>query len=418
MPKIAKRLTALEVASLKKKGLHAVGGEAGLYLRIAEASRGWIYRFSMGGKRFDCGLGRYPNVSLEAARATAAAQHLKIRDGINPIEERATKRAEKKLAVLKNKTFRECATLYVEAQRDGWRNPKHAKQWESTLATYAFPVLGGLPVSRIDTGLVLAVLQQKTQGRDEQSGEFWKVKNETASRLRGRIEAILDWASVRKYRTGDNPARWSGHLEHELPKPGKVQDVQHYKALPYAEVGEFVRKLRSLDGVPSAKALEFLILPAARSGEVRGATWEEIDLEKKVWTVPAKRMKAGQAHRVPLSDASLSLLRSLPRIEGTNLLFPSVKKNVAMSDMVFSQLLARMGYDITAHGFRSTFRKWGGEQTNYPRDVMEHALAHKEPDPVVEAYSRTDLFKKRIRLMDDWAMFAEKNNAEAPCAPL
>ncbi|GHU48785.1 phage integrase [Betaproteobacteria bacterium] len=341
------------------------------------------------------------------------AQHLKIRNGINPVEERASRRTEKTLAVLKNKTFKECAALYIEAHSGEWRNPKHIKQWESTLATYAFPVFGGLSVSQIDTGLVLVVLQQKTQGQGGQSGEFWKVKNETASRLRGRIEAILDWATVRKYRTGDNPARWSGHLEHELPKPGKVQDVQHYKSLPWQQVGEFVQKLRGLRGVPSAIALEFLILTAARSGEVRGATWDEIDLEKKVWTVPAKRMKAGQLHRVPLSAASLSLLRALPRIEGTNLLFPSIRKNVAMSDMVFSQLLARMGYDITAHGFRSTFRTWGGEQTNYPHDVMEHALAHKEPDPVVEAYSRTDLYEKRIKLMDDWAEFADHFSALA-----
>jgi integrase len=277
---------------------------------------------------------------------------------------------------------------------------------------YAFQIFGDLPVSAIDTGLVLAVLQQKTENKSEK-GEFWRLKTETASRLRGRIEAVLDWARVRGLRDGENPARWVGHLEHQLPAPDKIKTTKHHPALPYSEIGKFMAALRAM-GAPSARALEFLILTAARSNEVRGATWDEIDFAKKMWLVPADRMKLPRPHRVPLPPPALRLLESLPRMAGTNLIFPS-PQNKKSSDMVFNALLGRMGYGerITAHGFRSTFRTWAAEMTACPVEVMERALAHKEQDAVVEAYARSDLYDKRIRLMVDWAEFCGKIQEKA-----
>ncbi|MBI5780742.1 MAG: integrase arm-type DNA-binding domain-containing protein [Rhodocyclales bacterium] len=400
MPKKLKELSALAVSRLKTDGRHAVGGVDGLHLRIAGASRSWVLRVAIGTRRRDIGLGSYPEVSLAEAREKARAMRQKIREGIDPIEERKAAKARAALEAAKNKTFEECANAYIEANRAGWKNAKHRQQWHNTLATYAFPLIGHLPVASIDTGLVLSVLQQPVgEGKT-----LWLDKTETAVRLRTRIEAVLDWATVRGYRSGDNPARWKGHLEHELPSKNKIKQVKHHPALPYAEIGAFMAELRQREGM-AARALEFVILTATRSGEVRGATWNEIDLDARLWVIPASRMKAAKEHRVPLADEAVKLLQSLPRIEGNPYVFPAPRAG-KLSDMALTMLLRRMGRDdLTVHGFRSTFRDWAAETTAYPREVCEHALAHKLADGVEAAYQRGDLLAKRARLMADWARY-------------
>lgn len=411
MPKKAKELSALAVSKLKTEGRYAVGGADGLHLRIAGASRAWVLRLAVGTRtdakgntvvhRRDIGLGSYPEVSLAEAREKARELRKQVRDGIDPIEERKVTKVRAALEAAKSKTFEECANAYIEANRAGWKNEKHVQQWQNTLATYAFPKIGQLPVAAIDTGLVLNVLQQET---GEDKAQLWHAKTETASRLRGRLESILDWAAFRGYREGENPARWKGHLEHELPARSKVQKVEHHAALPYAELGAFMVELRKREGL-SARALEFAILTAARSGEVRGATWAEIDLPGRIWTVPAERMKAGKEHRVPLSDEAVKLLEALPRIVGNPYVFPAPRGG-QLSDMALTAVLRRMERSgLTQHGFRSTFRDWAGETTAYPREVCEHALAHKLADGVEAAYQRGDLLAKRARLMADWARY-------------
>jgi integrase len=348
-------------------------------------------------------LGGYPEVSLAEAREKAREQRKLVRDGVDPIEERKAAKVRAKLEEAKEKTFEQCATAYIDANRAGWKNEKHIQQWENTLATYVFPKIGQFPVASIDTGMVLSILQQKVEVA-EGTAPLWQGKTETASRLRGRLESILDWAAFRGYREGENPARWKGHLEHELPARNKVQKVAHHAALPYGELGAFMVDLRQRQGV-TARALEFAILTAARSGEVRGATWSEIDLHSRIWMVPANRMKAGKEHRVPLSKETVKLLKALPRIEGSDYVFPAPRGG-QLSDMALTAVLRRMGRgDLTQHGFRSTFRDWAGETTSYPREVCEHALAHKLADGVEAAYQRGDLLEKRAHLMADWAKY-------------
>jgi len=413
MPKKAKELTALAVSKIRDGGRHAVGGVDGLHLRVVGVSRAWVLRVVVGvridakGKsvihRRDIGLGSYPELSLADAREKAREYRKQIQSGINPVEERKTEKIQKALESVKTKTFKECAGAYIEANRAGWKNVKHVQQWENTLETYAFPKIGSLPVDVIDTGLVLSVLQQKVV-TPKGSESLWLCKTETASRLRGRLESILDWAAFRGFRQGDNPARWKGHLEHELPAKNKVQKVEHHAALPYAEIGGFMAELRAKEGT-SARALEFAILTASRSGEVRGATWAEVDLSSRIWTIPAERMKAGKEHRVPLSNRVIALLAALPRVAGSSHVFPAPRGG-ALSDMSLTAVLRRMGRGgLTQHGFRSTFRDWAGETTTYPREVCEHALAHKLADGVEAAYQRGDLLAKRSQMMADWSEF-------------
>ncbi|MDO8269018.1 MAG: integrase arm-type DNA-binding domain-containing protein [Moraxellaceae bacterium] len=413
MPKKAIELSALAVSKLKEEGRYAVGGVDGLQLNIIGQSRVWIlrvvvgYRTNASGKsvahRRDIGLGSYPAVSLAEAREAAREYRKKIRSGIDPVQDRQTVKAKIQLEAAKSKTFKECAEAYIQANRAGWKNEKHIQQWENTLATYAYPQIGGLPVSEIDTGMVLGVLQQQVTVAGKPL-PLWLGRTETASRLRGRLESILDWAAFRKFRSGENPARWKGHLEHELPAKNKVQRVEHHAALPYSQIPVFMRELQQRPGI-SSRALEFAILTAARSGEVRGATWSEIDLANALWTVPATRMKAGKEHRVPLSPEALDLLRSLPREEGNEYVFIGAR-GAMLSDMSLTAVLRRMGHGgLTQHGFRSTFRDWAGETTNYPREVCEHALAHRLADGVEAAYQRGDLLKKRSQLMNDWARY-------------
>jgi len=377
-------------------GWHSDGGN--LYLFVRGDSRAWVFRFvAPDGKRRNMGLGSQYAVTLAEARKQAANLREQVKHPITPHDPLAVRqkaRIDNKLTSRKQMTFKACALAYIEAHRGEWKNPKHAQQWENTLATYAYPVFGDLPVATIDDALVLKVLIP-----------IWESKTETATRLRGRIESVLDWATFSKFRQGENPARWKGHLDNSLAKPNKVAKVKHHAALPYVEMGTFMADLRQRDGL-GARALEFAILTAARSGEVRGATWDEIDLANKLWIIPAERMKANKEHRVPLSDAAVKLLETLPRVDDGVLVFPSSKVNRPISDMTLTAVLRRMERgDLTAHGFRSTFRDWAAEATNYPSDMAEMALAHTIGDKVEAAYRRGDMLKKRFRMMNDWATY-------------
>lgn len=400
MARTINRLSARAVSTADKAGLLADGG--GLYLQITPAgAKSWIYRFAMNGKTRDMGLGPLHTVSLSVARNVAAESRTLVREGIDPIERRKSLKLAGIASDVKALTFRQCAEAYIEAHKAGWKNAKHGDQWANTLKKYAYPVFGDLAVTAIDTGLVLQVLEP-----------IWKTKTETASRVRGRIESILDWATVRNHRFGENPARWRGHVEKTLPKRSKVQKVSHHNALPYEAVGGFMTALRQRTEI-SARALEFIILTAARTGEAIGAEWSEIDLETGIWTIPDSRMKAEVEHRVPLSDAALAILKNLPRIDGNKYLFPGLKPKRPLSNMACLNLLKRMDRaDITVHGFRSTFRDWAAEQTAFPREVAERALAHTVSDKVEAAYQRRDLFDKRQKLMDAWADYCETDSSQ------
>lgn len=399
------KLSALAVKNAKAPGYYGDGG--GLWLQISKlGGKSWVFRFTRHGKTRDMGLGPAHTVTLIEARAKALEHRKSILDGRDPIEERKAEQIRAQMTSDKAKTFEECAVAYIKANQAGWKNEKHVQQWGNTLTTYAFPIIGKLPVASIDTDLVLKVLQQDVD-KDEGRTQLWHGKTETASRLRGRIESILDWATFRGYRQGENPARWKGHLQHELPARNKVKKVKHHAALSYRELGTFMLALRNREGI-SARALEFSILTAARSGEVRGAIWAEIDFQNCLWTVPADRMKAGKEHRVPLTDETIKLLKALPRIAGSEHVFPAPRKG-QLSDMALTAVLRRMERgELTQHGFRSTFRDWAGETTAYPREVCEHALAHKLADGVEAAYQRGDLLVKRALLMADWSRYCYK----------
>jgi len=355
--------------------------------------RSWLLRYELNGKERFYGLGPLHTVSLKDARERARKARLQLLDGIDPIAAKQQRKADAALAAAKAITFETAARQYFDQHAAKWRNRKHRAQFLSTLQTYAYPTLGKLPVAAIDTGLVLKVIEP-----------IWPTKTETASRVRSRVEAVLDWATVRGYRTGDNPARWKGHLAEVLPARGKIRRTIHHAALPFGEIGAFVAALRAREGV-AARALEFGILTAARTGEVIGARWPEVDLKAKVWTVPAGRMKGSREHRVPLSDGALEILRALPREDNNPRVFIGPRKD-GLSNMAMASVLHRMGRDdITVHGFRSTFRDWAAERTSYPNHVVEMALAHVIGDKVEGAYRRGDLFEKRRRLMADWAKY-------------
>jgi integrase len=387
------RLSAQGVARNVKPGLYADGG--GLYLQITKAGvKSWLFRYMREGKARGMGLGPLHTISLAEARTRALECRKMLLDGRDPLDEKEQQRVSRKVASAKSKTFMECAEAYIDAHRAGWRNAKHAAQWTSTLETYAEPVFKDISISSIDTALVMKVLEP-----------IWKTKTETATRVRGRIESVLDWATVSGYRTGENPARWKGHLDHLLPKRSKVQKVEHHPALPYSDAPEFMKTLRSQAGI-AARALEFLILTATRTNETIGARWDEINIENRIWTIPESRMKTGREHRVPLSAQAVKILKHMQSDSTGEFVFPGQRDGNPMSNMVFLQLLKRMGRsDITAHGFRSTFRDWVGETTQYPREVAEAALAHTVKNKAEAAYARGDLFEKRAKMMQDWANF-------------
>jgi integrase len=391
------RLTALKVEKAKEAGMYADGG--GLYLRVTpEGTKNWVLRFMLNRRPRWMGLGPLALYGLQEARAKALDARRKRHEGIDPIEARRAERARQRLDAAKAITFKQCAEAYVAAHRAGWRNEKHAAQWSATLSAYAYPVIGTLSVQTIDTGLVLKVLEP-----------IWATKPETAGRLRGRLENILDFAKVRGDRDGENPARWRGHLDKLLPARSKVRAVEHHAALPYAELPAFLASLREQEGI-AARALEFSILTAARTGEIIGARCSEIDLLDKTWTVPAARMKARREHRVPLSARALSVLDKMKAARkgdsGGVFVFPGGKPGKPLSNMAFLMLMRRMGYgDLTAHGFRATFKTWASERTLYQNEIVEAALAHVIGDKVEQAYRRGDMFEKRRRLMAQWATF-------------
>ena len=395
MPKKAIELKPVEVGRLKQPGRHAVGGVAGLHLYIKSSlQRSWVLRVLVGGLRKDIGLGGFPDVTLAGAKDAARRARDQILLGVDPVEQRKQARALLMAEHATAKTFSQCTTAFIDAKGDEWRNPKHRQQWENTLKTYADPFIGDLLVRDISLAHVLEVLEP-----------IWKTKTETATRVRGRVEAVLDWATVRGYRTGDNPARWKGHLEQMLPKPSKVSKVVHHVAVPVDGVAEFVAAVRKVDGM-GARALEFAILTACRSGEVRGALWSEINLDEKLWVIPGERMKAKAEHRVPLSKQAMKLLASMPRMEGSDVIFHNTKGR-PLSDMTLSAVMRRMEVDAVPHGFRSTFRDWAAERTNFPRELAEMALAHTIENKVEAAYRRGDLLPKRMQMMEAWATFCE-----------
>jgi integrase len=406
MARASNRLSAVEVKNATEKGMYHDGG--GLYLQVgASGAKSWIFRFMLDGRAREMGLGPIHTIPLAEARKRATECRRMRLDGIDPIDARTTQRDQKKLEAAKAMTFDACAAAYIDAHKTGWQNAKHREQWPNTLNTYASPVFGSLPVQAVDVGLVMKALEP-----------IWQTKPETASRLRGRIEAVLDWATVRSYRKGDNPARWRGHLDKLLPARSKVRKVEHHPALPYDELADFVAALRGQEGVAS-QALEFLILTAARTGEVIGARWDEIDLEEKTWVVPAARMKAGREHRVPLSAAAVAILERMKEIREGDFVFPGGKKGKPLSNMAMLAVLKRMDRgELTAHGFRSSFRDWAAERTNFPHDVAEMALAHTVGDKVEAAYRRGDLFQKRRQIVEAWARFCETTRSQAEVVPI
>lgn len=400
-------MSALAVSKLVTPGFHAVGEVPGLCLQVFDTgARTWILRTMVAGKRREIGLGGFPAVTLADARTEARRLRSEISQGRDPVADRRAARSAQRAAREAAKTFKQAALAYIESHEAGWRNPKHGQQWRNTLEQYAYPLLGELLVSDIDRQQVLAVLEP-----------IWRTKTETASRLRSRIELVLSFAMQRGYRAeGLNPARWRGGLDKLLPAPQKVTKVEHHPALPIDDLPAFMARLREASGM-GASALEFAILTAARSGEVRGALWPEIDLPNKQWVVPAGRMKAGREHRVPLSDAAVKLLERQPRFDKVELVFPS-PRNGMLSDMTLTAVLRRLEVPAVPHGFRSTFRDWVAERTSYPGDMAEMALAHAIGDKVEAAYRRGDMLEKRRRMMNDWAAFLARPKTTAQVTEL
>lgn len=399
MAKQIGKLTALKVSKETKRGFYADGGN--LYLQITEAGvKSWILRYMVEGKAKTMGLGAVHAVTLAEARDKAADCRKLISAGIDPLHARKSDQAKAKAETEKTQTFRQCAETYIESHKDAWRNAKHKWQWENTMERFAYPVIGDLPVQEVDVSLVLKILEP-----------IWKTKTETATRVRSRIELILDSAKSKGLRGGENPARWRGHLQNLLAKPSKIRKVKHQPALPYAEINGFLTKLKAEEGI-AAIALTFAILTATRTSETIKAEWQEFDIKAKLWTIPDERMKAGREHRVPLSDAAVQILRDMQKqqkalgLDKCPYVFTLHKLGKPMSNMAMLMLIRRMNRkDITVHGFRSSFRDWGAEQTHYPREVAETALAHISGDKVELAYRRSDLFDKRRQMMDAWARY-------------
>jgi integrase len=410
MPRRAAGLSAAKVA---KAPPGRYGDGAGLYLLVRSAeARFWVFRWTRAGRMREMGLGPAAGrvaVSLAEARTKARRLYDLVREGRDPLADRETERAAAKAEDAKAAasviTFRDVADRYVTAHEAGWKNPKHRQQWRNTLRDYVLPAIGDLAVAAVGTGEVTKIIEP-----------LWTEKPETASRVRGRIESILDYAKARGWRDGENPARWRGHLDHLLPARAKVQRVEHHAALPWRQIGAFMDKLGRQEGV-AALALRLAILTAARSGEVRGATWTEIDLDHAVWTIPADRMKAGREHRVPLSDAAVAVLRRVILLrdrEHGDFVFPGGRSGRPLSDVAVSKAAkVAGGDDATVHGFRSTFRDWCAEATGYPREVAEAALAHVVRDKTEAAYQRGDFFDKRRKLMAEWATFCGRVAAPA-----
>lgn len=422
MARLVDKLGYLKVRDETKPGYHSDGN--GLYLQVSvTGSKSWIFRFTINGRQREMGIGAVHTLGLSEARLKAKEQRLLLADGKDPLEVRKAALDAANLARAKMMTFDQCAAQYIAAHRQGWKSAKHAGQWAATIQTYASPVFGGFPVAEVDTALVMKALNP-----------IWTEKTETATRVRGRIESVLGWATTSGYRQGENPARWRGHLENLLAAPNKIKDVKHHPALPWQEVGGFMASLRTQEGI-AARAVEFAILTATRTNEVRGATWNEIDIDGGLWVIPGSRMKGGVTHHVPLSLAAKSLLSQVPRAD--KFIFTGATYGKGLSDMSLLEVCRRMDESeiklggkgwkdpvqnrtITTHGFRSTFRTWGAESVanSFPREVLEHALAHKLPDKVEAAYLRGTMFEKRIMLMEAWADYCAKTQETASVTPI
>jgi integrase len=407
MPKKVRPLSAIEVSRKSKvPGVHNVGGVWGLYLQVSDSlATSWILNIKIGDDRAQIGLGGYPDTTLSEARQKAKEYRAMVEQGVDPREAKRAAKAALKAAQAKSLTFDQAKTAYLKTKSHEFRNDKHAKQWHSTLDTYASPKIGSIPVAEIELSHVVSVLEP-----------IWTTKTETAVRLRGRMESVLGWAKVSGYRFGDNPARWRGNLDHVLPKPSRIRKVVHLKALPWQELPGFMVDLRKREGM-AARALEFAILTWARSGEVRLATWAEIDIERKLWVIPASRMKSGREHRVPLSDPAVKLLKALPRFEGSDYVFPAPKGG-PLSDMALSAVCRRMEVDAVPHGFRSSAKDWARSSTSYADEVSELALAHVSTDATRAAYARDELLPKRRNLMRDWAAYLSKPTKRAKVTPI
>jgi len=399
MPRHSAKLNALAVQRAKTPGLYGDG--AGLYLRVSKSgTKSWAFRYMLNGHAHEMGLGSCSLRSLSEARARALEARKLLLDGADPIEARKASKRAKAREDAKALTFDDCAKAYIESNRSSWSNAKHAAQWETTIANYVSPAFGKLAVRDIDTGLVMRALEP-----------IWERVPETATRVRNRIELVLDWATAREYRKGENPARWRGHLDKLLPKPSKLKSEKHFAALPFDDVPKFMTNLRAEPGTAPV-AVEFTILTAARSGEVRGARWEEIDFAAKTWTIPAERMKAKREHRVPLTPRALEILEGLRASNDTGLIFQGRIADAPLSDMSLTAVLRRMKCDVTVHGFRSTFRDWAGERTAFPSEVAEAALAHTLKNKVEAAYRRGDFFEKRRKLMEAWSSYCSQPPAK------
>ena len=399
MPRKARELSPLEVRRLTNPGRWSVGGVDGLALQVTEAgARSWVLRLRVAGSQREMGLGSFPTITLADAREKARVHRTKSAAGQDPILIRRQTASAAVAERAAQQTFASVASQYVAQHEKGWKNKKHGAQWTATLETYAAPIVGRLLIRDVTTAHVIRVLEP-----------IWLTKTETATRVRSRMELVLDFAAARGLREGLNPARWRGNLDAALPKPSKVAKVQHHAALDIREMVEFMARLHTLPG-NGARALEFAVFTAARSGEVRGAKWMEIDLSNSLWTIPAARMKSGREHRVPLSRPAIRLLRELPTADKDDLVFPGVDGQ--LSDMTLTAVLRRMKVDATVHGFRSTFRDWISESTAHSTEVAEMALSHAVGDKVEAAYRRGDLFEKRVALMSEWGSFLRARNLE------
>jgi integrase len=399
------KFTTIRVQQKKSRGLYGDGG--GLFLQVSvSGTKSWIFRWKEAGKFRSMGLGPVHTITLAEARDKARECRKLRLDGKDPIEERKALRAVARLEAAKAMTFQECAEAYIAAKAPGWRSAQHARQWTASLKDYVYPVFEDLPVQAIDLGLVLKAIEP-----------VWKTRTETASRVRGRIESVLDWATVRGYRKGDNPARWRGHLESLLPGRSKVRRVEHHAALPYSEIGAFMAELRQQQGV-AARAFEYLILTAARTGEAIGTRWDEINIADRVWTIPAERMKAGKEHRVPLSDGAMAVIERM-RANGSEEYVFLGRQRRPLSGAAMLMLLRRMGRgDLTVHGFRSSFRDWAAERTSFPAEIAEMALAHAVGSAVEQAYRRSDMFQKRRLLAEQWATFCDSPATSGEVVPI